>query len=148
MTLTEPDRQTESPRPAAKPAPAKAPKHPPLNRAAIWVPLIVVLLLGVGLVFGIWRHIQQVREQREFAAKTQQVIVEFQPVAYDPKPRGGLDSLYTSSVLAIRPKTGEIACYYQYTPNDVYDVDGTDENVLADIQVNGQPREYCTPMKR
>jgi len=60
---------------------------------------------------------------------------------YDPRPRGELDSLYTSSVLAIRPKTGEIACYYQYTPNDIYDVDGTDENVLADIRVGGQLRK-------
>ena len=60
---------------------------------------------------------------------------------YDPRPRGGLDSLYTSSVLAIRPKTGEIACYYQYTPNDVYDVDGADEHLLADIPVNGQARK-------
>jgi len=60
---------------------------------------------------------------------------------YDPRPRGALDSLYTSSVLAIRPKTGEIACYYQYTPNDVYDVDGTDEHVLADIEIRGQPRK-------
>ena len=60
---------------------------------------------------------------------------------YDPRPRGALDSLYTSSVLAIRPKTGEIVCHYQYTPNDVYDVDGTDEHVLADIRVNGQLRK-------
>ncbi len=60
---------------------------------------------------------------------------------YDPRPRGALDSLYTSSVLAIRPKTGEIACYFQYTPNDVYDVDGADENILADLPVNGQPRK-------
>src|SRR3982075_3093566 len=60
---------------------------------------------------------------------------------YDPRPREGLDSLFTSSVLAIRPKTGEIVCYFQYTPNDVYDVDGTDENVLADIQVAGQLRK-------
>jgi alcohol dehydrogenase (cytochrome c) len=60
---------------------------------------------------------------------------------YDPRPRGGLDSLYTSSVLAIRPRTGEIACYFQYTPNDVYDVDGTDEHVLADIQIGGQLRK-------
>ena len=60
---------------------------------------------------------------------------------YDPRPREGLDSLFTSSVLAIRPKTGEIVCYYQYTPNDVYDVDATDEHVLADIQVDGQPRK-------
>ena len=59
---------------------------------------------------------------------------------YDPRPRGGLDSLYTSSVIAVRPTTGEIACYFQYTPNDVYDVDGTDENVLADIEIDGSLR--------
>ncbi len=60
---------------------------------------------------------------------------------YDPKPRAAMDSLFTSSVLAIRPKTGEIVCHFQYTPNDVYDVDGTDENVLADLRVGGQPRK-------
>jgi alcohol dehydrogenase (cytochrome c) len=60
---------------------------------------------------------------------------------YDPRPRGALDSLYTSSVIALRPKTGEIVCHYQYTPNDVYDVDGTDEQVLADLRVNGQMRK-------
>jgi alcohol dehydrogenase (cytochrome c) len=60
---------------------------------------------------------------------------------YDPRPRENLDSLYTNSVLAIRPKTGEMVCYFQYTPNDVYDVDATDEQVLADIQVNGQRRK-------
>ncbi len=60
---------------------------------------------------------------------------------YDPRPREGLDSLYTNSVLAIRPKTGEMVCYFQYTPNDIYDVDATDEQVLADIQVNGQTRK-------
>jgi alcohol dehydrogenase (cytochrome c) len=60
---------------------------------------------------------------------------------YDPKPREGLDSLYTNSVLALRPKTGQMVCYFQYTPNDVYDVDATDENVLADIQLGGQSRK-------
>src|SRR6266853_1424444 len=60
---------------------------------------------------------------------------------YDPPPRQALDSLYTSSILAIRPKTGEVVCYFQYTPNDVYDADATDENLLADIQVGGQLRK-------
>ncbi|HLI85900.1 MAG TPA: PQQ-dependent dehydrogenase, methanol/ethanol family [Bryobacteraceae bacterium] len=60
---------------------------------------------------------------------------------YDPRPRQNLDSLFTNSVLAIRPKTGEVVCYYQYTPNDVYDVDATDEQVLADIPINGQMRK-------
>jgi alcohol dehydrogenase (cytochrome c) len=43
-------------------------------------------------------------------------------------------------VLAIRPKTGEVVCHFQYTPNDVWDVDATDENVLADIQIGGRLR--------
>jgi alcohol dehydrogenase (cytochrome c) len=60
---------------------------------------------------------------------------------YDPRPRGALDSLYTSSVLALKPKTGEIVCHYQYTPNDVYDVDATDEQVLADLVIDGQTRK-------
>lgn len=60
---------------------------------------------------------------------------------WDPRPRGELDSLYTSSVIAVRPKSGEIACHYQYTPNDVYDVDGADEHVLADIEIDGRPRK-------
>jgi alcohol dehydrogenase (cytochrome c) len=60
---------------------------------------------------------------------------------YDPLPRQGMDSLYTNSVLAIRPKTGELVCYYQYTPNDVYDVDATDEQILADLRVGGQTRK-------
>jgi alcohol dehydrogenase (cytochrome c) len=60
---------------------------------------------------------------------------------YDPRPRGALDSLYTSSVLALRPKTGELVCYYQYTPNDIWDVDATDEQVLADLVIDGKPRK-------
>ncbi|HUR36034.1 MAG TPA: PQQ-dependent dehydrogenase, methanol/ethanol family [Vicinamibacterales bacterium] len=60
---------------------------------------------------------------------------------YDPRPRGALDSLYTSSVMAIRPKTGDLACHFQYTPNDVYDVDAIDEQVLADLAVGGQMRK-------
>ena len=60
---------------------------------------------------------------------------------YDPRPRGALDSLYTSSVIAIRPKTGELVCHFQYTPNDVYDVDGTDEHVLADMPIGGRMRK-------
>ena len=59
---------------------------------------------------------------------------------WDPRPRGELDSLYTSSVIAVRPRTGEIACHYQYTPNDAYDVDGADEHVLADVRIDGRLR--------
>lgn len=60
---------------------------------------------------------------------------------WNPEPRGGLDSLYASSVIAVRPRTGEIACHYQYTPNDAYDVDGADEHVLADVRIDGRQRK-------
>ena len=60
---------------------------------------------------------------------------------WNPAPRGGLDSLYASSVIAVRPRTGEIVCHYQYTPNDAYDVDGADEHVLADLRIDGRLRK-------
>ncbi len=60
---------------------------------------------------------------------------------YNPIYRDGADSLYTASVLAIRPKTGEIAWFYQYVPNDTYDFDSTAECVIADLMVDGQKRK-------
>ncbi len=63
------------------------------------------------------------------------------PAPWTPGSRNGLDALYASTLLAIRPKSGEIVWHYQYTPNDVWDVDGTDEPVLADIQFEGQRRK-------
>jgi alcohol dehydrogenase (cytochrome c) len=60
---------------------------------------------------------------------------------YNPKYRGGLDSLYAASVLAIRPKTGEMVWYYQFLPNDSFDFDATAENIVADMQVEGKPRK-------
>ena len=43
------------------------------------------------------------------------------------------DNLYTTSILALDPKTGEIKWHYQTTPNDPFDYDATNELVLADL---------------
>ncbi|MCC7546670.1 MAG: PQQ-dependent dehydrogenase, methanol/ethanol family [Burkholderiales bacterium] len=43
------------------------------------------------------------------------------------------DNLYTNSTLALDPDTGEIKYHYQYTPWDVWDYDGVNETILADI---------------
>lgn len=59
---------------------------------------------------------------------------------WNPKYRHG-DSLYTASVIAVRPKTGEIVWHYQFTPDDGYDYDGVNENVIADIRIDGQMRK-------
>ena len=60
---------------------------------------------------------------------------------YNPAYREGQDSLYTASVIALRPKTGEMVWHYQYVPNDSYDYDANAESVLADINIEGRPRK-------
>ena len=60
---------------------------------------------------------------------------------YNPTFRDGQDCLYTASILALRPKTGELVWYYQTVPNDSFDFDATAESLLADIRVDGQMRK-------
>jgi alcohol dehydrogenase (cytochrome c) len=54
---------------------------------------------------------------------------------------GDKDTLYSNSVLAIRPKTGELVWYYQYTPRDSFDYDGVNELVQADMKIDGRLRK-------
>jgi alcohol dehydrogenase (cytochrome c) len=42
------------------------------------------------------------------------------------------DNLYTSSVVALDPDDGTIRWHYQWTPHDVWDYDGVNENILFD----------------
>ena len=59
---------------------------------------------------------------------------------WNPQMRAkGGDSLYICSVLAIRPKTGELVWHYQFSPADPYDYDAVNEMVLADVNVDGKP---------
>ncbi len=69
------------------------------------------------------------------------------PAPWASQSRAG-DNLYTSSVLAIRPKTGEVAWYYQFTPNDAYDYDANWELILAEIDVEGQKRKVAMQLNR
>lgn len=48
------------------------------------------------------------------------------------------DNLYTDSVIAVNPADGKIKWHYQYTPNDTWDYDGTNETVLTDITYKGK----------
>ena len=58
----------------------------------------------------------------------------------DDRDRGG-DNLFTDSILALNPHTGEMRWYYQFTPHDVRDRDATEPPVLADTTFRGQPRK-------
>jgi alcohol dehydrogenase (cytochrome c) len=51
---------------------------------------------------------------------------------WDGEDRPG-DNLYSNSTLALSPDTGEIKFHFQYTPHDVWDFDGVNETILADV---------------
>lgn len=48
------------------------------------------------------------------------------------------DNLYTDSVLALHPDTGEIKWYFQFTPHDVWDYDGNTDLFLLTVERGGQ----------
>ncbi len=51
---------------------------------------------------------------------------------------GKLSNLYSASTLALDPKTGAIKWWFQGTPADVWDYDGVNELVLADLKADGK----------
>jgi alcohol dehydrogenase (cytochrome c) len=69
------------------------------------------------------------------------------PAPWNPLNRKG-DNLYTNSVLAIRPKTGEVAWYYQMSPNDPFDYDGVNEWIIADLAIGGSPHKVIMQANR
>jgi alcohol dehydrogenase (cytochrome c) len=69
------------------------------------------------------------------------------PAPWASQRRAG-DNLYTSSVLALRPKTGEIEWHYQFTPNDAYDYDACWELINAELPVKGQNRKVLMQLNR
>jgi len=55
-------------------------------------------------------------------------------------PQGG-DNLYLSSILALRPATGELVWHFQTTPGDSWDFTATQPILLADLELDGRPRK-------
>ena len=69
------------------------------------------------------------------------------PAPWASQSREG-DNLYTSSVLAMRPKTGEIVWHYQFTPNDAYDYDACWELINAELTIGGEKRKVIMQLNR
>ena len=58
-----------------------------------------------------------------------------------PDGRGEGDNLYLSSIVAIRPDTGEYVWHYQTTPGETWDYTATQHIVLADMEIDGRDRQ-------
>jgi PQQ-dependent dehydrogenase (methanol/ethanol family) len=51
------------------------------------------------------------------------------------------DNLFVSSILALRPKTGEYVWHFQTTPGDEWDYTATQSIILADLSIGGVHRK-------
>ena len=60
--------------------------------------------------------------------------------AHDAEFRPG-DNLYTNCAVALDVTTGELAWYFQYTPNDSWDYDEVGVHMLYDIEIDGRMRK-------
>jgi len=66
---------------------------------------------------------------------------------YNGDERKG-DNLYSSSVVALEPATGKLRWYYQFTPHDLHDWDGTQTPMLVDAEFRGRPRKLLAQASR
>lgn len=55
-------------------------------------------------------------------------------------PEGG-DNLFLSSIVALRPATGEYVWHYQTTPGETWDYTATQHMILADLEIDGEARK-------
>jgi PQQ-dependent dehydrogenase (methanol/ethanol family) len=62
------------------------------------------------------------------------------PGPWNPEQRPG-DNKWTSGIFARKPDTGEAVWFYQFSPHDLHDYDGVNENVLVDAKIGGADRK-------
>jgi len=55
-------------------------------------------------------------------------------------PMGG-DNLFTCSIVALKPDTGDYVWHYQENARDAWDFDAAEDMILADISDDGRPRK-------
>ncbi|MDG2410987.1 MAG: PQQ-dependent dehydrogenase, methanol/ethanol family [Halioglobus sp.] len=54
---------------------------------------------------------------------------------------GGGDNLFLSSIVAVKPDTGEYVWHYQTTPGETWDYTATQHIILADMTIDGDTRK-------
>ena len=69
------------------------------------------------------------------------------PGPWNPQQRPG-DNKWTSGTFARDPDTGEAVWFYQWSPHDLYDHDGVNEQILVDLPIGGQTRKVLIRPER
>ena len=69
------------------------------------------------------------------------------PGVWNPDMRPG-DNLWSTTIWARDPATGRAKWAYQMTPHDMWDFDGVNENILADLEIKGQLRKVLVHFDR
>ena len=69
------------------------------------------------------------------------------PGPWNPDQRPG-DNKWTCGIFARDPDNGEARWFYQFTPHDLHDYDGINEQLLLDLPVNGQTRKVLVRPER
>ncbi|MCA1815299.1 MAG: methanol/ethanol family PQQ-dependent dehydrogenase [Acidobacteria bacterium] len=69
------------------------------------------------------------------------------PGPWNPEQRPG-DNKWTCGIFARKPETGEAVWYYQWSPHDLHDYDGINEQILLDANINGQQRKVLVRAER
>src|SRR5687767_4966703 len=69
------------------------------------------------------------------------------PGPWNPAQRPG-DNKWTSGIFARDPDTGEAVWFYQWSPHDLYDHDGVNEQILADLTIDGRSRRVLLRPER
>jgi alcohol dehydrogenase (cytochrome c) len=68
--------------------------------------------------------------------------------AYFAEPRGNKEALFTCALIALDVDTGEMAWYYQTSPNDTHDWDSAQTPILADVEIDGRLRKVVMQAAR
>jgi alcohol dehydrogenase (cytochrome c) len=58
------------------------------------------------------------------------------------------DNLYSNSVIALKPETGKLQWYFQFTPHDVHDWDAQETPLLVDAMFRGRKRPLLLQANR
>lgn len=69
------------------------------------------------------------------------------PGPWNPDVRPG-ENKWSAAVFARDPDDGQAVWAYQWSPHDLYDYDGINENVLLDLQLNGRMRKVLVRPER